>query len=182
MARPRALELPLAVTAPFLGTEGGETFLEVASYELCVASCAGRGAGGVNHSQLATRNSQLFYFFSSLGGPCLDAAPPLEAPPWAPPFVGELPPPPPLPAAAPPPILPPRPDRSSGFTWAAARFSRRIASYTSLRWTLISFGALIPRRTLSPRMSTTVTSMSSPIMIVSSRCLDSTNIARLLPG
>ena len=33
----------------------------------------------------------------------------------------------------------------------------------------ISLGALIPRRTLSPRMSTTVTSMSSPIMIVSSR-------------
>jgi len=60
---------------------------------------------------------------------------------------------------------------------AAARFSRRMASYTSLRWTLISLGALIPRRTLSPRISTTVTSMLSPIMIVSSRCLDSTNIS-----
>src|SRR5689334_14702805 len=34
----------------------------------------------------------------------------------------------------------------------------------------------MPRRTLSPRMSTTVTSTSSPIMTVSSRCLDSTNI------
>ncbi len=70
--------------------------------------------------------------------------------------------------AAPAPPGLPSPDRSSGFTWAAARFSRRIASYTSLRCTLISFGAVMPRRTLSPRMSTTVTSMSSPIMIVSS--------------
>ena len=61
------------------------------------------------------------------------------------------------------------PGTSSGLTCAAARFSRRIASYTSLRWTAIDLGALIPNRTLSPRMSTTVTSMSSPIMIVSSR-------------
>jgi len=37
-------------------------------------------------------------------------------------------------------------------------------------------GSIDTSRTLSPRMSTTVISMSSPIMIVWSRCLDSTNI------
>ena len=42
------------------------------------------------------------------------------------------------------PILP-RPDRSSGLTWAASRFSRRMASYTSLRWTLISLRGVDPQ-------------------------------------
>src|SRR3989344_6338063 len=37
-------------------------------------------------------------------------------------------------------------------------------------------GAVMPNRTLSPRMSTTVIFTSSPIIIVSSRCLESTSI------
>ncbi len=37
-------------------------------------------------------------------------------------------------------------------------------------------GASIPKRTLSPRMSTMVTTISSPIMMLSSRCLDKTSI------
>src|SRR5688572_20246161 len=40
----------------------------------------------------------------------------------------------------------------------------------------MSEGASIPRRTLSPRISTIVTTMSSPIMMLSSRCLDKTSI------
>ena len=35
----------------------------------------------------------------------------------------------------------------------------------------------MPSRTLSPRMSTIVTTMLSPIMMLSSRCLESTSIA-----
>ncbi len=64
---------------------------------------------------------------------------------------------------------------------AAACFSRWMASYTSFLCTGTCGGALMPSRTFSPRMSTTVISMSSPIIIVSSRCLDSTSIGGLLP-
>src|SRR5436305_5461743 len=58
----------------------------------------------------------------------------------------------------------------------ACRFSRWMASYTSWRCTEISIGAAIPSRTLSPRISTTVMTMSSPMMILSSRCRDRTSI------
>src|SRR3954452_13306162 len=51
-----------------------------------------------------------------------------------------------------------------------------MASYTSWRCTEISIGAAIPSRTLSPRISTTVMTMSSPMMILSSRCRDRTSI------
>src|SRR3954470_7845053 len=51
-----------------------------------------------------------------------------------------------------------------------------MASYTSWRCTEISIGAAIPNRTLSPRMSTTVMTMWSPMMILSSRCRDRTSI------
>lgn len=67
---------------------------------------------------------------------------------------------------------------SDGRACAALRFSSRIiASYTSCRWTGTSDGALIPRRTLSPRISTMVTTISSPIIMLSSRCRDKTNIS-----
>src|SRR6187402_624272 len=52
-----------------------------------------------------------------------------------------------------------------------------MASYTSWRCTEISMGAAIPNRTLSPRISTTVMTMSSPMMILSSRCRDRTSIS-----
>src|SRR5271170_3880407 len=51
-----------------------------------------------------------------------------------------------------------------------------MASYTSCRCTEISIGAAIPNRTLSPRISTTVITISSPMMILSSRCRDRTSI------
>src|SRR5579883_1112806 len=51
-----------------------------------------------------------------------------------------------------------------------------MASYTSWRCTEISIGAAIPSRTLSPRISTTVMTISSPMMILSSRCRDRTSI------
>src|SRR6516165_10831576 len=51
-----------------------------------------------------------------------------------------------------------------------------MASYTSWRCTEISIGAAIPNRTLSPRISTTVMTISSPMMILSSRCRDRTSI------
>ena len=44
-----------------------------------------------------------------------------------------------------------------------------------------SVGAMMPSRTLSPRMSTTMTSISSPIMIDSSRFRDRTNICLASP-
>lgn len=65
---------------------------------------------------------------------------------------------------------------SAGCMRVAFSFSRLMASYTSCRCTGISWGAWIPSRTLSPRMSTIVTTTSSPIMILSSRRLDNTNI------
>ena len=48
----------------------------------------------------------------------------------------------------------------------------------------MAVGAVMPRRTLSPRMSTMVISISSPIMMVSSRCLDRTSmgVSFLGPG
>src|SRR2546427_11661466 len=52
-----------------------------------------------------------------------------------------------------------------------------MASYTSCRWTGTSLGATIPSRTLSPRISTTVTVMSLLMMILSFFFLDSTSIA-----
>src|SRR6202008_69607 len=52
-----------------------------------------------------------------------------------------------------------------------------MASYTSCRWTGTSLGATIPSRTLSPRISTTVTVMSLLITILSFFFLDSTSIA-----
>src|SRR5438445_13381020 len=52
-----------------------------------------------------------------------------------------------------------------------------MASYTSCRWTGTSLGATIPSRTLSPRISTTVTVMSLLITMLSFFFLDSTNIA-----
>ena len=63
---------------------------------------------------------------------------------------------------------------------AARRFSRWIASYTSWRWTGTSPGASIPRRTLSPRMSTIVITILSPIIMLSSRCLLKTSMISLL--
>src|SRR3954451_24441782 len=60
-----------------------------------------------------------------------------------------------------------------------------MASYTSWRCTEISIGAAIPNRTLSPRISTTVMTISSPMMILSSRCRDRTSIVNgsfLLPA
>src|SRR5687767_1033700 len=47
----------------------------------------------------------------------------------------------------------------------------RIASYTSCRRTGTSLGASAPSLTLSPRMATTTTRMSSPILISSFSCL-----------
>src|SRR5438046_3119021 len=58
----------------------------------------------------------------------------------------------------------------------AAGFTPWIASYTSSRCTGTSFGATIPRRTLSPRISTTVTTMSLLMMMDSFFFLDSTSI------
>src|SRR5947209_20023511 len=58
---------------------------------------------------------------------------------------------------------------SADFPW--------IASYTSWRWTGTSFGATMPRRTLSPRISTTVIVMSLLITIDSFFFLDRTSIA-----
>src|SRR5947199_7623390 len=52
-----------------------------------------------------------------------------------------------------------------------------MASKTSCRWTGTSFGATMPKRTLSPRISTTVTVMSLLITMLSFFFLDSTNIA-----
>src|SRR5262249_32821179 len=52
-----------------------------------------------------------------------------------------------------------------------------IASTTSCRWTGTVLGATIPRRTLSPRISTTVTVMSLLMTIDSFFFLDSTSIA-----
>src|SRR6266516_3828753 len=52
-----------------------------------------------------------------------------------------------------------------------------MASYTSCRWTGTSLGATIPSRTLSPRISTTVTVMSLLITMLSFFFLDRTNIA-----
>src|SRR5262245_9270245 len=52
-----------------------------------------------------------------------------------------------------------------------------MASYTSWRWTGTSLGATIPSRTLSPRISTTVTVMSLLMTILSFFFLDSTSIA-----
>src|SRR5207248_1577161 len=52
-----------------------------------------------------------------------------------------------------------------------------MASYTSWRWTGTSFGATMPSRTLSPRISTTVTVMSLLITMLSFFFLDSTSIA-----
>src|SRR5262249_36675360 len=51
-----------------------------------------------------------------------------------------------------------------------------MASYPSCRWTGTSLGATIPSRTLSPRISTTVTVMSLLITILSFFFLDSTSI------
>src|SRR5207249_3721596 len=51
-----------------------------------------------------------------------------------------------------------------------------IASYTSSRWTGTSLGATIPKRTLSPRISTTVTTMSLLMTMDSFFFLDSTSI------
>src|SRR5437879_6382035 len=52
-----------------------------------------------------------------------------------------------------------------------------MASKTSWRWTGTSLGATIPSRTLSPRISTTVTVMSLLMTMLSFFFLDSTNIA-----
>src|SRR5207253_9317043 len=52
-----------------------------------------------------------------------------------------------------------------------------MASYTSCRCTGTSLGATIPSRTLSPRISTTVTVMSLLMTILSFFFLDSTSIA-----
>src|SRR6059036_3578225 len=52
-----------------------------------------------------------------------------------------------------------------------------MASNTSWRWTGTSLGATMPSRTLSPRISTTVTVMSLLITMLSFFFLDSTNIA-----
>jgi hypothetical protein len=52
-----------------------------------------------------------------------------------------------------------------------------MASKTSWRWTGTSLGATMPRRTLSPRISTTVTVMSLLMTILSFFFLDSTSIA-----
>src|SRR5438094_10440392 len=52
-----------------------------------------------------------------------------------------------------------------------------MASYTSCRWTGTSLGATMPSRTLSPRISTTVTVMSLLITMLSFFFLDSTSIA-----
>src|SRR5438445_150555 len=52
-----------------------------------------------------------------------------------------------------------------------------MASYTSWRCTGTSFGATMPRRTLSPRISTTVTVMSLLMTMLSFFLRDSTNIA-----
>src|SRR5207237_3774279 len=52
-----------------------------------------------------------------------------------------------------------------------------MASNTSWRCTGTSFGATMPSRTLSPRISTTVTVMSLLMTILSFFFLDSTNIA-----
>ncbi len=59
-------------------------------------------------------------------------------------------------------------------------FSLWMASNTSLRWTGTSRGASTPRRTLSPRISTTTIVMSSLIMILSFFLRDSTNKGFLL--
>src|SRR5438094_10421854 len=52
-----------------------------------------------------------------------------------------------------------------------------MASYTSCRWTGTCLGATIPSRTLSPRISTTVTVMSLLMTMLSFFFLDSTSIA-----
>src|SRR5204862_7149457 len=52
-----------------------------------------------------------------------------------------------------------------------------MASKPSWRWTGTSLGATIPSRTLSPRISTTVTVMSLLMTMLSFFFLDSTNIA-----
>src|SRR5207302_6007052 len=52
-----------------------------------------------------------------------------------------------------------------------------MASYTSCPWTGTSLGATIPSRTLSPRISTTVTVMSLLMTMLSFFFLDSTSIA-----
>src|SRR5438874_9526281 len=57
-----------------------------------------------------------------------------------------------------------------------------MASKTSCRWTGTSLGATIPRRTLSPRISTTVTVMSLLITMLSFFFLDSTSIAAYPSG
>src|SRR4051812_20082504 len=59
--------------------------------------------------------------------------------------------------------------------------SRRMASYTSWRCTGTSPGAMIPSRTASCEMRTTVTTMSSPIMMRSSGFRDRTSITGFLP-
>src|SRR6266478_3979973 len=51
-----------------------------------------------------------------------------------------------------------------------------MASKTSCRWTGTSLGATMPSRTLSPRISTTVTVMSLLITMLSFFFLDSTSI------
>lgn len=65
-------------------------------------------------------------------------------------------------------------------TFAAASFFSLIASWTSCRWTGTSFRASIPKRTLSLRMSTIVTTMLSPMTIFSPIFLLSTSIAFFL--
>src|SRR5713226_8001963 len=57
-----------------------------------------------------------------------------------------------------------------------------MATNTSWRWTGTSLGATIPSRTLSPRISTTVTVMSLLMTILSFFFLDSTNIAAYPSG
>ncbi len=59
---------------------------------------------------------------------------------------------------------------------------RRIASNTSRRWTGTSLGASTPKRTLSPRISTTTIVMSSLMTILSFFLRDKTNMATLLSG
>jgi len=66
-----------------------------------------------------------------------------------------------------------------GGTADAFRFR---ASATSWRWTGISGGASIPIRTLSPRTSTMVITMLSPMTIRSSLLRDSTNMPAPTPS
>ena len=71
---------------------------------------------------------------------------------------------------------------NSGFFFCFLGTVSLITSYTSFRWTTTSFGASIPRRTLSPRISTTRTETSSFITILSFNLRVRTNMVTFPPG